>query len=105
METIPIKPKMHLLVCCNDRSSIPGNITPSCSPRIREEDVKEIKLWLRSQGHISDIFCTKTKCLGFCNENSSVICIWPQGKFIKIQNKEEIKDVILSEKENIKSKD
>ncbi|HIH15391.1 MAG TPA: hypothetical protein HA360_00630 [Nanoarchaeota archaeon] len=96
MEEIPVKPKMHVFVCINDRSHIPGNTTPSCSPRIKEEDVKELKLWLRTQGN-NDIFCTKTKCLGFCNKESSVICIWPQGKFIKVQDKEEIKKAILQE--------
>ena len=97
MEIIAANPKMHLFVCCNDRSGIPGNITPSCCPRIKEEDIKEIKMWIRSQGHTNEIFCTKTKCLGFCNEESSVICIWPQGKFIKVKSKEEIKQAILNE--------
>ena len=97
MEIIPLKPKMHLFVCCNDRSNIAGNTTPSCSPRVTEQDVKDLKLWIRAQGYTNDIFCTKTKCLGFCNESASVICIWPQGKFIKVQNKEEIKQAILKE--------
>lgn len=97
MEPIQIKPKMHVFVCINDRSHIPGNTTPSCGPRIKEEEVKELKLWIRSQGYTNEIFCTKTKCLGFCNEESSVICIWPQGKFFKVQDKEEIKKVILLE--------
>ncbi len=96
MEQIPIKPRMHVFVCCNDRSNIPGNITPSCSPRIKEEDIKEIKLWLCTEGK-NDIFCTKTKCLGFCNEESSIICIWPQEKFLKVQSKEEIKEAIKKE--------
>ncbi|MDP3727857.1 MAG: hypothetical protein Q8R18_00215, partial [bacterium] len=67
------------------------------SPRVKEEDLKEIKLWIRTQGLTADIFCTKTKCLGFCNEESSIICIWPQGKFLKVQSKEEIKKAILQE--------
>lgn len=96
MEQISIKPKMHVFICCNDRSATPENTTPSCSPRIKEEDVKEIKLWLRTTGH-GDIFCTKTKCLGFCNEESSVMCMWPQGKFLKVKSKEEIKEAIKKE--------
>ncbi len=101
MEILPVKPKIHLFVCCNDRSAIPGNITPSCSPRIKEQDIKDLKIWLRSQGHTNDIFCTKTKCLGFCNEESSVICIWPQGKFIKVKDKEEIKEILKKELEQV----
>ena len=97
MQTIPVKTQMHIFVCVNDRSSIPGNTTPSCSPRIKEEDVKELKLWIRAQGMTTEIFCTKCKCLGFCNEESSVICIWPQGKFLKVQSTEEIKKAILQE--------
>lgn len=98
MELIPIKPQMHIFVCTNNREHIPGNTTPSCSPRIKEEDVKELKLWIRSQGLTTEIFCTKCKCLGFCNQESSVICIWPQGKFLKVKDKEEIKQVIINER-------
>ena len=97
MERIQVKPRIHVFVCCNDRSNIPGNTTPSCSPRIKEEDIKELKTWLRANGHTNDIFCTKTKCLGFCNEEYSVICIWPQGKFLKVKSKEEIKEAIQKE--------
>ena len=97
MEILPVKPKMHVFVCVNDRSAIPGNTTPSCGPKIKEEDVKELKLWIRAQGYTNDIYCTKTKCLGFCNAESPVICIWPQGKFLKVKDKEEIKKIILQE--------
>lgn len=98
METIQTKPRIHLFICTNDRSELQGNTTPSCGPRITDNDVKELKFWLRAQGATTEIFCTKCKCLGFCNAESSVICIWPQGKFIKIQDKEEIKKIILEEK-------
>jgi len=99
IEEIRVKPRMHVFVCTNDRSGIPNNETPSCGPRITDQDVKDIKFWLRTQGY-GDIFCTKTKCLGFCNEESSVICIYPQGKYIKgIQNKEDIKEIIRKERE------
>ncbi|MBI5797517.1 (2Fe-2S) ferredoxin domain-containing protein [Candidatus Woesearchaeota archaeon] len=87
-------PKMHVFVCINERIN---DAKPSCAPRITEEDVKEIKLWLREQGYTNEIFCSNTKCLGFCNAEGSVICIWPQGKFYKVQNKEEIKKLIQKE--------
>lgn len=93
-EQILTKPKMHVFICINEQINDPK---PSCAPRITEEDVKEIKLWLHQQGHTKDIFCTKTKCLGFCNPEGSVICIWPQRKFFKVQNKEEIKELIQKE--------
>ncbi len=48
METINFpKPKLHLFVCVNDRTGMPGNQTPSCGPRIKPEDVKKVKEWIR----------------------------------------------------------
>jgi predicted metal-binding protein len=90
------KPKVHLFVCTNERT--PDHPTPSCSPRITKENVKEVKQWIREQGLTMQVYCTKAKCLGFCNKESSVACIYPKGRFIKgIQNIEDLKKIILEE--------
>ncbi len=92
------KPKLHFFICINDRSAIPGNTTPSCGPRIKPEDVKEVKRWLIEQGLAAAVYCTKVKCLGFCNAEGSVACVYPKGRFVKgIQDKEDIKHFIKEE--------
>ena len=92
------KPKLHIFVCVNDRTEIQGNTTPSCGPRIKAEDVKEIKLWLREKGWTTQVYCTKAKCLGFCDPDGSVAVVYPKGRFIKgIQSVEDLKQIILEE--------
>ena len=99
METINFpKPKLHLFVCINDRTAIPGNQTPSCSPRIKPEDVKKVKEWIRAQGLTSQVYCTKAQCLGFCHAEGSVAVAYPQGRFVKgIQSAEDLKELIREE--------
>ena len=99
METINFpKPKLHLFVCVNDRTGMPGNQTPSCGPRIKPADVKKVKEWIRAQGLTSRVYCTKAQCLGFCNAESSVAVLYPKGRFVKgIQSAEDLKELIREE--------
>ncbi len=101
MQLIPFKPAMHIFICVNDRSAKLNNTMPSCAPTITSEMVKEVKEWIRAQGWTSMIYCTKASCLGFCNPDGGVICIWPQGKFFKgLKSVTDIKEVILAEVES-----
>ncbi|MBS3165534.1 (2Fe-2S) ferredoxin domain-containing protein [Candidatus Woesearchaeota archaeon] len=99
MQTIDfLKPKLHLFICTNDRAGILNNTKPSCSPRITSEQVKELKQWIREQGLTSAVYCTATKCLGFCNSEGSVAVVYPQGRFVKgIQNIDDLKKLIQEE--------
>src|SRR3989338_517617 len=98
MQDIPFpKPKIHLFVCINDRTGT-GSDKPSCGPRITSDDVSEVKQWIRNQGLTTTVYCTKAKCLGFCNEESSVACVYPSGRFVKgILNKEDLKEIVKEE--------
>lgn len=92
------KPKLHLFVCVNDRTGMPGNQTPSCGPRIKAEDVKKVKEWILAQGLTSRVYCTKAQCLGFCNAEGSVAVIYPKGRFVKgIKSAEDLKEIIREE--------
>tara|TARA_Y100000310_G_scaffold190615_1_gene190605 strand:- start:12476 stop:12769 length:294 start_codon:yes stop_codon:yes gene_type:complete len=96
MQTINFpKPKLHLFVCINEREL--NHPTPSCSPRITPEQVKELKLWIRNQGLATQVYCTKAKCLGFCNQQASVAVLYPKGEFVQYQNIEELKQLIHQE--------
>jgi len=95
------KPRLHFFVCVNDRTGT-GSTTPSCGPRINADDIKVIKQWIREQGWTGIVQCTKAACLGFCNKESSVACVYPEGKFVKgILSAEEIKTFILEETEKL----
>lgn len=96
-EIIFPKPKLHLFMCINDRTTIPGSEKSSCGPRIGHEQVKELKQWLREEGLTMEVFCTKAQCLGFCNPDSSVAVLYPKGIFVKYQTIDELKELILRE--------
>ena len=96
MQLIPFpKPKLHLFVCVNERPK--DHPTPSCGPRITPDEVKALKLWIRENGLTTQVYCTKAQCLGFCNAESSVVAVYPEGKFLKYQNIEELKEMIMEE--------
>lgn len=97
------KPKVHVFVCINDRSNKGSGAMPSCGPRITGDHVKQLKQWIRERGLTQIVYCTKTQCLGFCNAESSVVCVYPSGRFVKgIQTIEDVKQLILEEVEKIK---
>ena len=98
MEDINIhKPRFHFFICTNDRDNTPDTL-PSCGPRISKKEVTEIKQWIMANGWTHEVFCTTTGCLGFCNAESSVLAIYPEGRFIKgIKNIEDIKRIIKEE--------
>jgi len=82
-EILGVTPQMHVFICTNDRCSVPGNTKSSCGPRITPEMVKEVKMWLRMKGWGGVVYCTQAKCLGFCNPDGGVMCVYPAGKFFK----------------------
>ena len=92
------KPKLHFFICINDRTATPENNKPSCGPQITAEMVKEVKHWLVQQRLAAQIYCTKVKCLGFCNSDGGVACVYPKGRFIKgLHTVEDIKTFIEQE--------
>ena len=92
------KPKLHLFVCVNDRTCVAGKTGPSCAPTINDNHVKEIKLWIREQGLGSVVYCTKAKCLGFCNPNGGVVAVYPSGKFFTgVKSLDELKEIVQEE--------
>src|SRR3989344_7478048 len=86
------KPELHLFVCINERPK--ENPTPSCCPRITPEGVTELKKWLAQNGLASRVYCTKAKCLGFCNPESSVAVLYPEGIFFKYSTIDDLKKLI-----------
>ncbi len=97
-----VTPKLHVFVCTNDRTRIPGNTMPSCGPAITFEEVNEVKKWIAESGLVHAVYCTHAKCLGYCNSTGGVVCIYPAGRFFRgVKNAEEIKSIIQDELEKI----
>lgn len=91
-------PKIHIFVCVNDRSQRQDNTMPSCGPTITIEQFKELKKWVMAQGWTRSVYCTKVSCLGFCNPEGGVACVYPSGRFFKgIKNVEDLKKIVSEE--------
>ncbi|MEK6923445.1 MAG: (2Fe-2S) ferredoxin domain-containing protein [Nanoarchaeota archaeon] len=99
------KPEKHFFICINDRTTVPGNQKSSCGSKIKPEDVDEAKRWLLQQGLAGQVYCTKVRCLGFCNPEGGVAVVYPKGRFVKgLQNANDIKQ-FMQEELSFKSKD
>lgn len=96
------KPKVHLFVCINDRQETTG--MPSCGPRMTKAQVKEIKQWIQQQGLTTHVYCTSVKCLGFCNPEKSICCVYPSGRFFKIDGVEDCKKIVMDEMKKTEEK-
>ena len=90
--------RLHLFICTNDRCGIVGNTKPSCVTWITEMDIKTLKEWVRMSGYGGEVIVTRSGCLGYCNENGGVMCVYPKGFFVRgLKSIEDVKNVIISE--------
>jgi (2Fe-2S) ferredoxin len=89
--------RLHIFICVNDRSQKPDDERPSCGPRVTESDVKALKKWIIEQGLMQTVFCTKTGCLGFCHADGSNAVVYPRGRFVRFQDINDLKQLILEE--------
>ncbi len=90
METIKPNYQKHIFICCNTREE-----GECCSKVNSNELYLKIKKYVSENGLIQKVYVTKTKCLGYCNNEGATVVIYPEGKwFLKIKNLEEIKDSI-----------
>jgi len=98
MQEISNKPKVHIFVCCNERSK--EHPLPSCSPSIKVEDVKQVKQWIREQGWTGLVTCTRTSCNGFCNKEGGVVSAFPSARYMKgLKSAEDLKQFVKEEAE------
>ncbi len=63
----------HVLVCVNLRD----NGRDCCGAVCGEELFQALKGWVRSEELITQIWVTRTRCLGFCNPVGTTIAIYP----------------------------
>ena len=68
--------KKHVLVCCNER------IDRECCANVSGKEIfAELKRWVIEQHLSSDIWVTRTGCLGFCNKIGTTVVIYPDKKW------------------------
>lgn len=65
------------------------------------EQVKELKMWIRSQGWIGEVAATACSCLGLCHAAGGVVRIFPSGRmFQNVTSIDEIKNLITDERDS-----
>ena len=86
--------KKHVLVCCNER--IDGR---DCCANVCGKDIfLELKRWVIENNLTTDIWVTKTGCLGFCNSIGTTVVVYPDKRWFletRMDDVENIKKFIL----------
>lgn len=95
MELIKLRPKLHILVCVNQREN-----ESCCKNADGEKIYLKLKKFVNANNLSSIVWITKTRCLGFCNDEGTTIVIYPEGIWLKKIKEQDINKII----ELIKSK-
>lgn len=74
MELLTSPIRKHILVCVNEREG------SNCKKVGGEELFFALKQWVKENG-FSDIWVTRTRCLGFCNDIGTTVVIYPDQKW------------------------
>jgi (2Fe-2S) ferredoxin len=72
------KPKMQILVCCNERG--PGAPKPSCAARGGVELLNALKDAVKERGLRDDVLVTRSGCLKHCSRGITVV-VWPGNRW------------------------
>lgn len=81
--------KKHVLVCVNERAH------ESCCARVQGQEIYEkIKHWVRENHLGHDIWVTRTRCLGFCNDVGTTVVIYPDKLWFIEVTLEDVEKII-----------
>lgn len=69
-----LSPRVHLLVCANRRDGSP--LGPGCGER-GDAVYAALKAEVARRGRVSDVWVTKTHCLGICPARGATVARWP----------------------------
>jgi (2Fe-2S) ferredoxin len=84
-------PRVHVLVCCNERP--PGAGTPSCAPRGGAEVLDAFKARVREVGLADTVMVTKTGCLKHCSRGI-VVAVWPHGSWYQRVKPADVAEIV-----------
>ena len=86
--------KKHVLVCVNHREG------ESCCANVNGQEIYEkIKQWVRENSLGHEIWVTRTRCLGFCNDVGTTVVIYPDKLWlieVTLEDVEKIIDVLVA---------
>ncbi len=88
MIEITTLPKKQVFVCVNERTD--GR---NCCKNVgAEEIVQELKQFVKDN-HKTDVWVTRSRCLGFCNAVGPTIIIYPEQKMFTQVTKEDVEEI------------
>ncbi len=78
------KPLKHIIVCVNEKEE------GDCCIKVGGMELfLYLKEFVRANGLTSQVWVTKARCLGFCNNSGPTAVIYPEGKwFLEIEEKD-----------------
>jgi (2Fe-2S) ferredoxin len=85
------KPRVHVLVCGNERP--PGSGKPSCSPRGAEAVLGRFKDRVKELGLQDRVMVTRTGCLKHCSRGVTVV-IWPYNLWYSRVRPEDVDEIV-----------
>ncbi|TVQ97254.1 MAG: (2Fe-2S) ferredoxin domain-containing protein [Deltaproteobacteria bacterium] len=98
METLDYRPRLHVLVCTNER---PPDDLPSCAPNGAREVLDALRAAARRRGLRVEVQITPTGCLGWCHAEGTTVAAWPAGRFhrhVRPTDAEALLDHLLAER-------
>ena len=88
MKTMQNMPRKHVFVCVNERTD--GR---DCCANVQGKEIfTELKQWVIAERR-SDIWITKTGCMGFCNASGTTIVVYPDRKWFLEATMDDIKKI------------
>ena len=85
--------KKHIFICVNEKDEKNQDF---CS-KVGGSDVYiKFKEAVAERGLISQVYVTRTRCLGFCNPVGPTVVIYPEGKWFTEVKEEDYEEIIKS---------
>lgn len=80
MRDAPLLPRLHVFVCANRRPH-DSPLGPGCADR-GEELFDIFKDEVARRALFTDVWVTKTHCLGICPREGATVALYPRGRIV-----------------------
>ncbi len=90
MKPINRKPEKHVFVCVNER----GDVSRECCAKVGGQNIYDkLKQLVAQKGLTGQVWVTKSKCLGFCNNVGTTIVIYPEQEFYTEVTEKDLEEI------------
>ena len=86
--------KKHIFICVNEKDEKNQDF---CSKVGGSDVYLKFKEAVAERGLISQVYVTRTRCLGFCNPIGTTIVVYPAATWYHQVKPEEVQDIIDKE--------